>query len=191
MRQRARSYLAILAGGVLMAVVVLAVGVALGEREEPDVAPTAITADIVYLADPSSPGLDPERARADGAHVVTSARRLEADSSAADTVIGIVFDARQRVSLSPGWIASQAERGRVIVAIDLPMAELDALTGLHDLGPANGFKQDWRGGSFYSLRYRSPAGAASRYSGRASDRVISPERLFEAVRATVRPPHAP
>jgi len=180
-----------LVGGGLMAAVVLAAGRALGPQAEADGPPAPTAADIVYLADPSGPALDPDRARADGVHVVTSARRLEMDSAEAPGVVGIVFDGRLASTLSTDWIAAQAGQGRVIVAIDLPMASLDALTGLHDLGPPDGFRQDWKGRSFFSLRYRSPEGANPRYSGRASDQVTSPEKVFQTVRTAVRPNRAP
>jgi hypothetical protein len=56
----------------------------------------------------------------------------------------------------------------------------------HD-GPPDGFRQDWKGRSYFSLRYRSPEGANARYSGRTSDQVITPERVVQTVRLAVRP----
>ena len=147
-------------------------------------APGNPNADILYLPDPTQPGLDLDEARADGARIAPSAESLQADASS--HIVGIAFDASQIGQLSRPWLASQIARGRVIAGINVTMTELEDTLGLHDLGASDGFRHDWFGRPFYSFTHRSPPESNPRYAGRASDQLHSAEQLFFVMRRQVR-----
>lgn len=80
----------------------------------------------IYLADPQSSAVRPEQARGYGVRVVSSVPGLVAGSATADAII---IDAARFERVDAVWLATQLRDGKVIAALNVPIARLAALPG--------------------------------------------------------------
>jgi hypothetical protein len=145
--------------------------------------PAAAGPTVAYLPDPGRPGLRSETARAAGMQVaasVTDFLRL------ADRADAVVVDRARLGDLPADFLADQYRRGRVVAGINVPMADLERLTGGWQPTPPGDFRQDWGERPFYSVVYQSAATDGMQNKGWVSDQLNGPTVLMWVIRTSVR-----
>lgn len=162
------------------ALTTIAVGVWLG-LTRPD--PTAAGPIVVYLPDTGRPGLPSAEAWTAGMQVAASAADF---LRLADHADAIVVDRTRLSDLPANFLADQYRRGRVVAGINVPMADLERLTGGQQPNPPGDFRQDWGERPFYSVAYQSAATDGTQYKGWTSDQLNSPTVLMWVIRTSVR-----
>ena len=133
----------------------------------------------VYLPDTARPTVNPQEARGRGILVASSAADLKSAASSADAFI---IDSSQLAAVAAGdWLRAQRMQGRIIVALNTPIDELERAAGspFDQTGP---FRQNWQRVPFYSYVFESPPGRTPHYEGRGSDVLSGLDSVLRVVR---------
>jgi hypothetical protein len=158
----------------------IAVGLWLGlTRPEPVAAgPT-----VAYLPDVARPGIHTPEARAAGMQVVAT---VEDFLRLADRADAVVVDRMRLGDLPAGFLADHYRRGRVVAGINVPLADLERLTGGQQPSPPGDFRQVWGERPFFSVVSQSVAADGTQYKGWTSDQLKGPTVLMWVIRTSVR-----
>lgn len=165
---RASCWLAIL---FVVALLVVATGVDLAPGHRRLASADAGAINAVYLTAGRSPVLTGAVIRELGIRPVATFAALQAGAASADAII---IDRALLPRVESRWLAEQQRQGKLIVGLDIPIAEL--ADRAEHAGGVGGYAQGYGGRPFYSYLYAIRCGEA-RYGGSGSDAIYS-ARVF-------------